>query len=127
MQSVPSKYFFASPGNVKELAEACIENISADDLRELTRLLFEARDIVPNILTWADGAPWTGPQYERSRRYLNKSAAETRAAETEDDEDLPHTCLECGYLVTLVRPGKWQCDYCEALAKFATEDEEIDA
>lgn len=31
-----------------------------------------------------------------------------------DLDDLPHTCGECGEPLTHVRPGKWQCNYCEA-------------
>lgn len=38
----------------------------------------------------------------------------------EDDEYLVHTCLTCGHEVIPVRPGKWQCDYCETMANFAT-------
>ena len=29
-------------------------------------------------------------------------------------EDLQHTCGDCGSELTLVRPGKYQCDYCAA-------------
>ena len=31
-----------------------------------------------------------------------------------DADDAFHTCGDCGSSLTLVRPGKYQCDYCEA-------------
>jgi hypothetical protein len=37
-----------------------------------------------------------------------------------DDED-PGICADCGYPLTLVRPGKAQCDYCELLAVYEQE------
>lgn len=35
------------------------------------------------------------------------------------------TCAECGFPVTQVRPGKWQCDYCEACVLVGKQEGEI--
>ena len=34
--------------------------------------------------------------------------------DTDDYADAVHTCAECGHALTLVRPGKWQCDHCDS-------------
>ena len=44
------------------------------------------------------------------------------------DEDLDamlHTCGDCGSSLTLVRPGKYQCDYCEAAMAAQMSDTDI--
>ena len=38
----------------------------------------------------------------------------------ENDED-PGICVDCNYPLTLVRPGKAQCDYCELLEVYEEE------
>lgn len=37
-----------------------------------------------------------------------------------EDEDAG-ICVDCGYPLTLVRPGKAQCDYCELLEIYERE------
>lgn len=38
----------------------------------------------------------------------------------QNDED-PGICVDCGYPLTPVRPGKAQCDYCDLLAVYEQE------
>ena len=42
-----------------------------------------------------------------------------------EDEDLQHTCGDCGAGLTQVRPGKWQCDVCESAQNAQISDMDV--
>ena len=42
----------------------------------------------------------------------------TALAELREKYEAGGCCTDCGYPVTIVRPGKYQCDHCESVSHF---------
>lgn len=55
-----------------------------------------------------------GPVALSAKRAAQANAEPARSTETDPMDD-PAWCGVCGHRLTVVRPGKWQCDHCQGI------------
>lgn len=75
-----------------------------------------ARSWARNLLGRAENLDWLveriGASWREDVAELKKELDEVKNGEIYEDE-LEHHCGQCGRMLEIVRPGKWQCPDCE--------------